>query len=40
MMVGAQTFGIGNFLAALITFIIVAFVIFIVVKVTKKWGVE
>ncbi len=35
-----QTFGIGNFLAALITFIIVALVIFIVVKVTKKWGVE
>jgi large conductance mechanosensitive channel len=40
VIVGAQTFGIGNFLAALITFIIVAFVIFIVVKVTKKWGVE
>ena len=40
VMVGAQTFGIGNFLAALITFIIVAFVIFIVVKITKKWGVE
>jgi large conductance mechanosensitive channel len=35
-----QKFGIGNFLAALITFIIVALVIFIVVKVTKKWGVE
>jgi large conductance mechanosensitive channel len=35
-----QTFGVGNFLAALITFIIVAFVVFIVVKVTKKWGVE
>ncbi len=35
-----QTFGVGNFLVALITFVIVAFVIFIVVKVTKKWGME
>mgnify|MGYP003681923627 CR=1 FL=1 len=35
-----QTFGIGNFLVALITFIIVAFVIFILVKVTKKWGIK
>jgi large conductance mechanosensitive channel len=33
-------FTIGDFLVALITFIIVAFVIFIVVKVAKKWGVE
>ena len=38
--VGSQAFGIGSFLGALITFIIVAFVIFILVKVTKKWGVE
>ena len=38
--VGEQTFGIGNFLVALITFIIVAFVIFIVVKVAKKWGMD
>ena len=38
--VGAQTFGIGDFLVALITFLIVAFVIFILVKVTKKWGIE
>jgi large conductance mechanosensitive channel len=37
--VGEQIFGIGNFLVALITFIIVAFVIFIIVKVTKKWGI-
>jgi large-conductance mechanosensitive channel len=36
--VGNQEFGIGGFLIALITFIIVAFVIFILVKVTKKWG--
>lgn len=35
-----QIFGIGNFLVALITFIIVAFVIFIIVKVTKKWGIK
>jgi len=35
-----QVFGVGPFLAALITFIIVAFVIFIIVKVTKRWGIE
>ena len=35
-----QLFGIGNFLAALITFIIVAFVIFILVKLTKRWGIK
>lgn len=35
-----QIFGIGSFLVALITFIIVAFVIFILVKVTKKWGIK
>jgi large conductance mechanosensitive channel len=33
-------FTIGDFLVALITFIIVAFVIFIIVKVVKRWGVE
>ena len=38
--VGTQEFGIGGFLVALITFIIVAFVIFILVKVTKKWGIQ
>jgi large conductance mechanosensitive channel len=38
--VGEQIFGVGNFLVALITFIIVAFVIFIIVKVTKKWGIQ
>lgn len=37
---GEQIFGLGNFLVALITFIIVAFVIFILVKVTKKWGIQ
>jgi large conductance mechanosensitive channel len=38
--VGNQDFGVGAFLVALITFIIVAFVIFIVVKVTKRWGIK
>jgi len=38
--VGTQEFGVGAFLVALITFIIVAFVIFIIVKVTKKWGIK
>jgi large conductance mechanosensitive channel len=33
-------FTIGDFLVALITFIIVAFVVFIVVKVAKKWKIE
>lgn len=37
---GEQIFGIGNFLGALITFIIVALVIFILVKITKKWGIK
>jgi large conductance mechanosensitive channel len=35
-----QIFGVGNFLVALITFIIVAFVIFLIVKITKKWGIK
>lgn len=34
--VEGQIFGIGNFLVALITFIIVAFVIFILVRLTTK----
>lgn len=33
-------FRIGHFIGALITFIIVAFVIFVLVKLTKKWGIE
>jgi large conductance mechanosensitive channel len=37
---GQQTFGYGNFLVAFITFIIVAFLIFLAVKVSKKWGIE
>jgi len=35
-----QLFGVGDFLVALITFVIVAFVIFLMVKVTKRWGIE
>jgi large conductance mechanosensitive channel len=37
---GKQQFGVGDFLVALITFIIVAFIIFILVKVVKKWGID
>ncbi|MEM2089282.1 MAG: MscL family protein [Thermoproteota archaeon] len=33
-------FRIGHFIGALITFLIVAFVIFLLVKITKKWGIE
>jgi large conductance mechanosensitive channel len=35
-----QLFGVGNFLVALITFVIVAFVIFLLVKITKRWGIQ
>ena len=38
--VGEQIFGIGNFLVAVITFIIVAFVVFLIVKIAKKWGID
>ncbi len=38
--IAAGPFRIGHFIGALITFIIVAFVIFILVKVTKRWGIE
>ncbi|MEM2944257.1 MAG: MscL family protein [Methanomassiliicoccales archaeon] len=38
--VGTQYFGIGSFLVALITFLIVAFVIFLIVKVASKWKIE
>jgi len=38
--VSKQEFQIGDFLVALVTFIIVAFVIFLIVKITKKWGIE
>jgi large conductance mechanosensitive channel len=35
-----QIFGVGTFLVALITFIIVALVIFLIVKITTKWGIK
>jgi large conductance mechanosensitive channel len=35
-----QVFSIGDFLIALITFIVVAFIVFILVKVAKKWKIE
>jgi large conductance mechanosensitive channel len=36
----AGPFRIGHFIGSLITFLIIAFVIFILVKITKKWGIE
>ena len=33
-------FTIGHFIGALITFIIVAFVVFLIVKIAKKWRIE
>ena len=38
--VGSAVFRVGNFIDALITFLIVAFVIFLIVKMTRKWGIE
>ncbi len=35
-----QSFGIGEFLVALITFIIVALIVFVVVKIGKRWKIE
>ena len=35
-----QIFGVGDFLVAFITFVVVAFVIFLIVKISKKWGIE
>lgn len=35
-----QQFGIGNFIANVITFLVVAFVIFIIVKITKRIGID
>jgi large conductance mechanosensitive channel len=36
----AGPFRVGHFTGTLITFLIVAFVIFLIVKVTKQWGIE
>jgi len=33
-------FRVGHFIGALITFLIVAFVIFLLIKLTKRWGIE
>ena len=33
-------FGVGQFLVALITFLIVAFLVFLVVKAAKRWKIE
>jgi large-conductance mechanosensitive channel len=33
-------FSIGDFLIALITFIVVALIVFILVKVAKKWKID
>lgn len=38
--VGKQIFGVGDFLVSVITFVIVAFVIFLIVKITKRMGIE
>ena len=36
----SQVFGIGDFLVALITFIVVAFIVFIIVKVAKRLKID
>ena len=38
--VGKQVFSIGDFMVAVITFVIVAFVIFLIVKMTKRFGID
>ncbi len=38
--VSSQIFGVGHFIAAVITFVIVAFVIFVLVKITKRFGIK
>ncbi|HYA77691.1 MAG TPA: MscL family protein [Verrucomicrobiae bacterium] len=38
--VSKQSFGIGDFLIALITFIFVALVVFIIVKIAKRWKID
>ncbi len=35
-----QVFSVGTFLVALITFIIVAFVVFLIVKIGKRWHID
>ena len=38
--VSKQSFGIGDFLIALITFIFVALIVFLIVKVAKRWKID
>ena len=38
--VSKQSFGIGDFLIALITFIFVALVVFLIVKIAKRWKID
>ena len=33
-------FRVGHFSGALITFLVISFVIFVLVKITKRWGIE
>jgi large conductance mechanosensitive channel len=33
-------FGVGDFLVALITFLFVALIVFVAVKLVKRWGIE
>lgn len=40
VMVKKQSFGVGDFLVALITFIIVALIVFAIVKVAKRWKID
>ncbi|MCW4025463.1 MAG: MscL family protein [Candidatus Bathyarchaeota archaeon] len=35
-----QVFGVGNFIVALVTFIIVALIVIVVMKVAKRWKIE
>jgi len=39
-LLGSQSFGIGDFLVALLTFIIVAFVVFLIIKIGKRWHID
>ena len=36
----SQSFGVGDFLVALITFVIVAIIIFLIVKIAKRWHID
>ena len=40
VVLGSQKFSIGDFLVALITFVIVALVALLIVKVAKRWHID